>query len=79
MLGLTGLVQCLALREAADLSWWVGDRIRADRLSLWQVLRLGSTDDPDQALPRAGWACGVFQGGQLPWKIWSGFWKGCRP
>lgn len=65
-LGPKGLVQRLALREAADLSWWVGDRISADRLSLWQVLRLGSTDDPDQALPRAGWALRRLSGGAAP-------------
>ena len=64
--GSKGLVQRLALREAADLSWWVGDRISADRLSLWQVLRFGSTDDPDQALPRAGWALRRLSGGPAP-------------
>lgn len=65
-LGPRGLNQRLALREAADLSWWVGDRISADRLSLWHVLRFGSTDDPDQALPRAGWAFRRLSGGPAP-------------
>lgn len=64
--GPRGPIQRLALREATDLSWWVGDRISADRLSLWHVLRFGSTDDPDQALPRAGWALRRLSGGPAP-------------
>ena len=65
-IGPEGLGQRLALREAADLSWWVGDRISVDRLSLWHTLRLGSVDDPDQALPRAGWALRRLSGGPSP-------------
>lgn len=65
-IGPRGLCQRLALREATDLSWWVGDRISADRLSLWQALRLGSIDDSDQALPRAGWALRRLSGGPSP-------------
>ena len=30
----------LALMEAADLSWFVGDRIGPDRLALWKSMRL---------------------------------------
>lgn len=65
-LGPQGLLLRLALREAADLSWWVGDRISADRLSLWQAMRFGSTEEPDQALPRAGWALRRLSGGPAP-------------
>lgn len=65
-LGSQGLLLRLALREAADLSWWVGDRISADRLSLWQAMRFGSIDEPDQALPRAGWALRRLSGGPAP-------------
>ena len=65
-LGPEGLLHRLALREAADLSWWVGDRIAADRLCLWQARRLGSSDDVDQALPRAGWALRRLSGGPAP-------------
>lgn len=46
----------LALREAADLSWAVGDRIPPDRLALWQALRLSGVQDDAQGLERAAWA-----------------------
>jgi hypothetical protein len=46
----------LALREAADLSWAVGDRIPPDRLALWQALRLSGVQDDAQGLQRAAWA-----------------------
>ena len=65
-IGPRGLGQRLALREATDLSWWVGDRIGSDRLALWQAQRLGSIEDPDQALPRAGWALRRLAGGPPP-------------
>lgn len=46
----------LALMEAAELSWWVGDRISIDRLALWDALRLAGVQDDSQALGRLGWA-----------------------
>lgn len=61
-----GARQALALREAADLSWWTGDRLSLDRLSLWTALRVGSTDDTEQALIRAGWAVRRLSGGSGP-------------
>lgn len=46
----------LALMEAAELSWWVGDRIGIDRLALWDAQRLAGVQDDSQALARLGWA-----------------------
>ena len=46
----------LALIEAADLSWFVGDRISADRLALWLALRLSGAQDDTGTLGRIGWA-----------------------
>ena len=46
----------LALREAADLSWAVGDRIPPERLALWQALRLSGVQEDAQGLERAAWA-----------------------
>jgi len=56
----------LALREAADLSWWAGDRVALDRLGLWVALREGARDDTEQALARAGWAMRRLAGGPDP-------------
>jgi len=56
----------LALREASDLSWWSGDRLSLDRLSLWHVLRIGSTEDTEQGFARAGWAVRRLTGGAPP-------------
>lgn len=61
-----GARHALALREAADLSWWTGDRLSLDRLSLWTALRIGSTDDTEQALARAGWAVRRLASGAFP-------------
>lgn len=61
-----GLRQRLALREAADLSWWTGDRLSAERLGLWVGLQTGSTGDTEQALARAGWAFRRLSGGPAP-------------
>jgi len=46
----------LALIEAADLSWFVGDRIAPDRLALWVALRLAGVQQDTAALARLGWA-----------------------
>lgn len=56
----------LALREAADLSWWVGDRLSANRIALWITLRIGSTDDTDRALVRTAWAVRRLSNGRAP-------------
>ena len=64
--GHDGLRQRLAQREAADLSWWSGDRLSLDRLGLWSVLRIGSTEDTEQALARAGWVVRRLNGGPAP-------------
>lgn len=46
----------LALIEAAEMSWAVGDRIPAERLALWQALRLSGVQEDSLALARAAWA-----------------------
>lgn len=56
----------LALREVADLSWWTGDRLGADRIALWVSLRIGSTEDTEQALAHAGWAMRRLSSGPFP-------------
>ncbi|PZX36925.1 Fic family protein [Roseinatronobacter thiooxidans] len=56
----------LALREASDLSWWSGERLSLDRLSLWHVLRIGSTEDTEQGFARAGWVVRRLTGGASP-------------
>jgi hypothetical protein len=47
----------LALIEAADLSWFAGDRIGSDRLALWISMRISGLQDDTAALARVG--CGV--------------------
>jgi hypothetical protein len=61
-----GVRQRLALLEAAELSWQVGDRIAADRLALWVGLRLAGAQEDAQALARAGWATRRLAGGPGP-------------
>jgi len=56
----------LALMEAADLSWFSGDRISADRLSLWMTMRLSGAHEDVGALARAGWAARRLSGGPGP-------------
>ena len=56
----------LALIEAADLSWFVGDRIGADRLALWMSMRLSGVHDDTAALARVGWAVRRLTGGPGP-------------
>lgn len=46
----------LALREAADLSWAVGDRIPVAQLALWEGLRLSGVQEDAPGLARASWA-----------------------
>jgi hypothetical protein len=56
----------LALIEAADLSWFAGDRIGPDRLALWIALRLSGVQDDTAALARVGWAVRRLTGGPRP-------------
>ncbi|KAF0137786.1 MAG: hypothetical protein FD152_175 [Xanthobacteraceae bacterium] len=56
----------LALIEAADLSWFVGDRVGQDRLALWMALRLSGVQDDTVALARVGWAVRRLTGGPGP-------------
>ncbi len=56
----------LALTEAAEISWWCGDRINSERLSLWAGMRLAGVQDDAQALVRAGWALRRLAGGPGP-------------
>lgn len=63
----------LALLEAADLSWFVGDRIGPDRLALWISLRLSGIQDDSAALARVGWAVRRLTGGPGPEKDLSAF------
>lgn len=56
----------LALIEAADLSWFVGDRIGPDRLALWISMRLSGVQDDTAALARVGWAVRRLTGGPRP-------------
>lgn len=57
----------LALREAADLSWWAGHPIGAERLALWMGNHLGAGNDA-QALTQAAWAARRLMAGQGPAK-----------
>jgi hypothetical protein len=56
----------LALIEAVDLSWFVGDWIGPDRLALWIFLRLSDVQDDTAALALDGWATRRLTGGPEP-------------
>jgi len=56
----------LALIEAADLSWFVGDRVGPDRLALWISMRLSGVQEDTGALARIGWAVRRLTGGPGP-------------
>lgn len=56
----------LALIEAADLSWFVGDRVDPDRLALWMSMRLSGVQDDTAGLARVGWAVRRLTGGPRP-------------
>lgn len=56
----------LALIEAAELSWVVGDRVGPDRLALWMALRLSGVQDDSGALARVAWAVRRLTGGPGP-------------
>ena len=56
----------LALIEAVDLSWFIGDRVGPDRLALWISMRLSGIQDDTGALARVGWAVRRLTGGPGP-------------
>lgn len=56
----------LALIEAAELSWFVGDRIGQDRLALWISMHLSGVQEDMSALARIGWAVRRLAGGPGP-------------
>jgi hypothetical protein len=56
----------LALIEAADLSWFAGDRVSSDRLVLWVSMRLSGAQDDPNSLARIGWAVRRLTGGPGP-------------
>ncbi|WP_149780702.1 hypothetical protein [Roseovarius litoreus] len=56
----------LAHIEAADLSWFAGDRVNCDRLALWVSMRLSGAQDDPNALARVGWAVRRLTGGPEP-------------
>lgn len=56
----------IALIEAADLSWFVGDRVGSDRLALWISMRLSGVQDDAAALARVAWAVRRLIGGPGP-------------
>ena len=56
----------LALIEAADLSWFLGDRIGPDRLALWISMRLSGAQDDTAVLASIGWAVRRLTGGPGP-------------
>jgi hypothetical protein len=64
--GPVGWRQRLALIEAADLGWLLGDRIAPDRLALWVALRLSGVAEDTAALARLGWAVRRLAGGPGP-------------
>lgn len=72
-LGPAGWRMRLVLREVSDLSWWVGDRLGQERIALWIALRIGSIDDTEQALARAGWAALHLSKGSFPAEDLEGF------
>lgn len=71
--GPEGWRQRLALAEAAEISWWAGDRVPADTLALWVGQRLSGAQDDGPALARAGWAARRLTGGPGPLPGLAGF------
>ena len=64
--GAEGIGHRLALIEAADLSWFIGDRVGPDRLALWISMRLSGVQDDTGALVHVGWAVRRLTGGPGP-------------
>ncbi|MEQ8928534.1 MAG: hypothetical protein RID96_01615 [Nitratireductor sp.] len=63
----------LALIEAADLSWFAGDRVSSDRLALWVSMRLSGVQENPEALARVGWAVRRLTNGPGPIIDFSAF------
>lgn len=61
-----GVRQRLAIREAAEMSWWAGSRIGVERLTLWVGMYAGGSLDDSLALAQAGWAVRRLTAGQGP-------------
>jgi len=61
-----GYTTRLSLMEAAELSWFAGDRIAPARLSLWLSLHASAATDDAGALARAAWAQRHLAGGPPP-------------
>lgn len=68
-----GWRQRLALTDACNLSWFVGDRMSEDRLAQWLLARLGGGQPDPGALMRAGWAFRRLSGGPGPMSDLKGF------
>lgn len=56
----------LAVIEASELGWHLGERIGPDRLALWLALRLAGVQEDAGALARVGWAVRRLTGGPGP-------------
>ncbi|KIC21381.1 MULTISPECIES: helix-turn-helix domain-containing protein [unclassified Leisingera] len=63
----------LALTEASELSWLSGDRISADRLGLWQAMRISAAGEDTAALQHTAWALRRLSGGPGPGADIAGF------
>jgi hypothetical protein len=63
----------LAFREVIDLSWWSGTRLSYQKVALWVMHRVGSTDDTSRALAHAAWAMNHLATGPSPKEGLSGF------
>ncbi|MGP3696734.1 hypothetical protein [Rhodobacter sp. NSM] len=61
-----GVRERLAVREACEFSWWAGDRVTPDRLSLWMSLRMAGAQLDSLALSRAAWGARRLIGGPGP-------------
>lgn len=72
-----GARQRLALREAAEMSWGVGERISVERLALWLGQHLGGGPEQSLALAQAGWSARRLTAGLAPetggWN--AGLWR----
>ena len=73
MRGPQGWHNRLALVEAANLSWLMGDRVGPDRLALWISMHLSGVQDDTTALSRAAWAARRLTGGPGPQADLSAF------
>jgi hypothetical protein len=72
-----GARQRLALREAAEMAWWGGERVGVERLALWIGQHLGGGPEESLALAQAGWSARRLTAGLAPeaggWQ--AGLWR----